>query len=144
MMTTRGDYPTPNPIRHYFTHGINTHGKPAPCHPRCGSSACAAGWCMARIHEGLILSVASMVGLVGGIWAASHFSAWWRSTPHVTWSVNSLHMALALTFLLVVVTVHLLAKLLEKMLDLVALGLVNKLAGALFGLLNSHSSCHLG
>ena len=34
-----------------------------------------------------------------------------------------------------VVTVHLLAKLLEKMLDLVALGLVNKLAGALFGLL---------
>ena len=43
--------------------------------------------------------------------------------------------SLALTFLLVVVTVHLLAKLLEKMLDLVALGLVNKLAGALFGLL---------
>ena len=39
--------------------------------------------------------------------------------PHVTWSVNSLHMAsLALTFLLVVVTVHLLAKLLEKMLTL--------------------------
>ena len=88
--------------------------------------------------KGLILSVASMVGLVGGIWAASHFSHMVAEqlAPHVTWSVNSLHMAsLALTFLLVVVTVHLLAKLLEKMLDLVALGLVNKLAGALFGLL---------
>ena len=88
--------------------------------------------------KGLILSVASMVGLVGGIWAASHFSHMVAAqlAPRVTWSVNSLHMAsLALTFLLVVVTVHLLAKLLEKMLDLVALGLVNKLAGALFGLL---------
>ncbi|MAA97074.1 MAG: colicin V production protein [Stappia sp.] len=88
--------------------------------------------------KGLILSMASMVGLVGGIWAASHFSHMVAEqlAPHVTWSVNSLHMAsLALTFLLVVVTVHLLAKLLEKMLDLVALGLVNKLAGALFGLL---------
>ena len=88
--------------------------------------------------KGLILSVASMVGLVGGIWAASHFSHMVAAqlAPHVTWSVNSLHMAsLALTFLLVVVAVHLLAKLLEKMLALVALGLVNKLAGALFGLL---------
>ena len=43
--------------------------------------------------------------------------------------------SLALTFLLVVVAVHLLAKVLEKVLDLVALGLLNKLAGAVFGLL---------
>ncbi len=88
--------------------------------------------------KGLVLSVASMVGLVGGIWAASHFSHMVAEqlSPHVTWSVNSLHMAsLALTFLGVVVAVHLLAKLLEKMLDLVALGLVNKLAGAVFGML---------
>lgn len=88
--------------------------------------------------KGLVLSVASLVGLVGGIWAASHFSHMVAEqlSPHVTWSVNTLHMAsLALTFLLVVVAVHLLAKVLEKVLDLVALGLINKLAGALFGLL---------
>ena len=88
--------------------------------------------------KGLVLSVASLVGLVGGIWAASHFSHMVAKqlSPHVTWSVNTLHMAsLALTFLLVVVAVHLLAKVLEKVLDLVALGLLNKLAGAVFGLL---------
>ena len=57
-------------------------------------------------------------------------------SPHVSWSVNSVHMAsLALTFLLVVVAVHLLAKLLEKVLDLVALGFANKLAGGVFGAL---------
>ena len=88
--------------------------------------------------KGLLLSVASLVGLVGGIWAASHFSHLVAEnlSQHVSWSVNTIHMAsLALTFLLVVLGVHLLAKLLEKVLDLVALGFVNKLAGAVFGLL---------
>lgn len=88
--------------------------------------------------KGLLLSVASLVGLVGGIWAASHFSHLVSEhlSQHVGWSKNSLHMAsLALTFLGVVVGVHLLAKLLEKVLDLVALGFANKLAGAAFGLM---------
>jgi len=87
--------------------------------------------------KGLVLSIASLVGLIGGIWAAargSHIAAD-SLAPHVNWSVNTLSMAsLAITFLAVVVAVHLLAKLLEKVLDLVALGLANKLAGALFGL----------
>lgn len=88
--------------------------------------------------KGLVLSVASLVGLVGGIWAASHFSHLVAESlsQHVKWSPNSMHLAsLAVTFLAVVIAVHLLAKLLEKLLDLVALGLVNKLAGALFGLM---------
>lgn len=86
--------------------------------------------------KGLILSVASLVGLVGGIWAASHFSSLVADAlaAQISWSENTIHMAaLAITFLMVVVGVHLLAKLLEKTLELVALGLVNKLAGAAFG-----------
>ena len=88
--------------------------------------------------KGLILSVASLVGLVGGIWAASHCSSLVADSlaAQISWSDNTIHMAaLAITFLLVVAGVHLLAKLLEKTLELVALGLVNKLAGAAFGLL---------
>ena len=42
--------------------------------------------------------------------------------------------SLAITFLAVVVVVQLVAKLIEKALDLVAMGFVNKLAGAVFGL----------
>ena len=93
---------------------------------------------LAGFTKGLILSVASLVGLVGGIWAASHFSSLVADAlaAQISWSENTIHMAaLALTFLMVVVGVHLLAKLLEKTLELVALGLVNKLAGAAFGLL---------
>lgn len=86
--------------------------------------------------KGLVLSIASLVGLVGGIWAAQHVSHLTAAqlAPHVTWSEQTLGMAsLALTFLGVVVAVHLLAKLLERLLDMVALGLANKLGGAAFG-----------
>ncbi len=86
--------------------------------------------------KGLVLSIASLVGLAGGIWAAQHVSHLTAAqlVPHVTWSEQTLGMAsLALTFLVVVVAVHLLAKLLERLLDMVALGLANKLGGAVFG-----------
>lgn len=87
--------------------------------------------------KGLVFSVASLVGLAGGIAAAAHGShlAAEQLAPHVSWSANSIHMAsLAITFLAVVVVVQLVAKLIEKALDLVAMGFVNKLAGAVFGL----------
>ena len=42
--------------------------------------------------------------------------------------------AFVLTFLAVVVGVHLLARLLEKMVDLTALSVINKLGGMLMGL----------
>ena len=87
--------------------------------------------------KGLVLSVASLVGLVGGIWAAQHISHLTAAelAPHVTWNEQTIGMvSLGLTFLGVVVAVHLLAKLLEKFLDLVALGFANKLGGAAFGL----------
>ena len=70
--------------------------------------------------KGLVLSIASLVGLVGGFWAAQHVSHLTAAqlAPHVTWSEQTLCMAsLALTFLMVVVAVHLLAKLLERLLD---------------------------
>ena len=87
--------------------------------------------------KGLILSIASLVGLVGGIWAAAHFSSLVAKalSEQFSWSASAIHMtALALTFLGVVVGVHLLAKLLEKTIEMVALGFFNKIAGAVFGM----------
>ena len=128
-------YPTAHPIRHYLS--VSMENLPLALIDIVLLLVLLVGaW--RGFTKGLVLSVASLVGLVGGIWAASHFSHMVAKqlSPHVTWSVNTLHMAsLALTFLLVVVAVHLLAKVLEKVLDLVALGLLNKLAGAVFGLL---------
>ena len=59
-------------------------------------------------------------------------------SDHIDLSANQIAVAsFALTLLIVFATVHFLAKTLEKMLKLVALGLFNKLGGAGFGLLKN-------
>ena len=80
--------------------------------------------------------MASLVGLAGGIAAAAHGShlAAEQLAPRVVVGQFHPHGVLAITFLAVVVVVQLVAKLIEKALDLVAMGFVNKLAGAVFGL----------
>ena len=88
--------------------------------------------------KGLILSVASLLGLLGGIWAAANFSGLVAEqlAQSVSWSANAIHVtAMAITFVLVVVGVHFLAKLIEKVVELAALGLLNRLGGAAFGVL---------
>ena len=86
--------------------------------------------------RGLALSLASLAGLVGGIWAAAHCSNLVAESlaPHVSWPKNTLHTAsLAITFLAVMIGMYFLGKFLEKILNIVALGLLNKVAGAAFG-----------
>jgi membrane protein required for colicin V production len=52
----------------------------------------------------------------------------------VNWSETSVQVtAFVLTFVLVVIGVHFIAKIIEKMVDLTALGLINKLAGMALG-----------
>ena len=46
-------------------------------------------------------------------------------------------ISFAITFLLIIIAVHFLAKLLEKFISIIALGFVNKLLGAVFGLLKA-------
>lgn len=88
--------------------------------------------------KGLIIEVATLVGLIAGIYGGVHFSHfvadWLRN--YVEWSDRTLSLAsFALTFLLIVALVFLLAKALEKVVNLVAMKLVNKLAGTVFSLL---------
>jgi membrane protein required for colicin V production len=96
-------------------------------------------WAMfSGFRKGLIIKVASIVALVAGVYAGFHFSSFAgaRLNAQFDWSANTLAVgAFVVTFLGVVLGVHLLAKLLEKVVDITALSLVNKLGGMALGFL---------
>lgn len=97
----------------------------------------ALAWALFRgFQKGFIVKIASLIALVAGTFAGFHGSeglANWLSNE-VNWSETSVQLtAFILTFILVVIGVHFLAKLLEKMVDLTALVLINKLAGMALG-----------
>ncbi|MAI24101.1 MAG: hypothetical protein CL828_08595 [Crocinitomicaceae bacterium] len=98
-------------------------------------------WAMFNgFRKGFIIKVASIVALVLGVYAGFHFSnfaAEWLN-QHFDWSTRTTEVgAFCLTFLGVVLGVHLIAKLLEKIVDLTALSVLNKLGGLALGLVQS-------
>ena len=87
--------------------------------------------------KGLIISLATLAALILGIWAGIRFNGVVagfigqiihtdaRFLPAITFTV---------IFILILLIVHLFGKMLEKLVDLIALGWVNKLLGGLFGI----------
>jgi len=90
------------------------------------------------IMKGLIVEVASLVALVGGIYGAMNFSFYASGIlkSYVSWDAKYIQItAFAITFLIIVILVSLLGKILTKIAKTIALGLVNKIFGGLFGAL---------
>ena len=88
--------------------------------------------------KGLVLELASLVGLVLGVYGAIKFSDY--TAEKVILYVNITQEWLGLisflvTFVLIVFAVFLAARLLNKALKLVALGFVNRVLGLIFGTL---------
>jgi membrane protein required for colicin V production len=86
-------------------------------------------------QRGFIIELASLVALVVGIWAAVHFSD--RFAAAVGIDAENTALAFLLTFLAVLLVVHLLARFLTTLIDIAQLGVPNKLAGIVFGMLRS-------
>ena len=87
--------------------------------------------------RGFLVELAGLIALVAGIYAAIYFSDGTLSflKTFLDWEPRYLKvLAFALTFLVVVIAISLLARLLTKVMDLMALGIVNKLLGGIFGL----------
>jgi len=86
--------------------------------------------------KGLIIQVASLVALGLGIYGAITFSnivaEYIKANFEMDYNYVSI-LAFAVTFLVIVIGIHFLGRAVEKILKLVALGLFNKLFGALFG-----------
>lgn len=94
-------------------------------------------WSLWRgFRKGFIVKVASVIALIAGVFAGFHGSDGLANWLHneLDWPENILSLtAFILAFILVVIGVHMLARMIEKIVDLSALGLLNKLAGMVLG-----------
>ena len=92
------------------------------------------------LANGLFVELASLIGLIAGIYGAIHFSYYAVDFMHgrVDWSDSTINLvAFAVTFIIIVLVISLIARILTKVANVVMLGLVNKLLGAAFGVLKS-------
>lgn len=87
-------------------------------------------------HKGFIIEVASIAALIAGVYIAANFSEVTAAKLKEWLDIKGTWLSYAsfiVTFIAVVFGVYALAKVVEKAVNLVAMKLVNKLAGALFG-----------
>ena len=92
------------------------------------------------ITKGFLIMAASLAALILGVWGAIRFSHLTAALMISYFSLQTKYLALisfALTFVIIVILVHLLSRALDKLVKTVALGLVNRLAGLLFGMLKT-------
>jgi len=90
--------------------------------------------------NGLISSAASLAALLVGVWGAIKFSdsiagflSRWMHAGERTTNI----IAFAVTFVLIVIAIHLIAKALEGLAEASALGTTNKVFGSAFGVLKA-------
>jgi len=88
-------------------------------------------------RKGIIFGLATIAALILGIYAAVHFSFFLNEllAERFDPSPNTLPiLSFIFTFLLVVIGVILVARLTEKFADIIGLGFLNRLGGAILGL----------
>ncbi len=90
------------------------------------------------LKNGIFVEIASIIALIAGIFGAIHFSYIAGNYLHqnMQWDERYINIAaFVITFIAIVLAVNLAGKFLTKIADFAMLGLVNKIAGALFGAL---------
>ncbi|NOQ72726.1 MAG: CvpA family protein [Crocinitomix sp.] len=86
--------------------------------------------------KGFVIEIFTLLALLVGIYAGIHFSDYMATILRDSVGIESEYLpaiAFTITFLLVGAMVYFLGKLIEKGLKIVALGMVNKIAGLFFG-----------
>ncbi|WP_298779275.1 CvpA family protein [uncultured Polaribacter sp.] len=93
------------------------------------------------IMKGLFAEVASLVAVIIGIYAAINYSFYIENYlvgTSFNWSSQTNKIvSFAVTFLVVVILIIIIGKILTKIADVAALGLINKFLGGLFGALKT-------
>ena len=88
------------------------------------------------LKNGFLVEIASLIALIAGIFGAIHFSyiAGNYLHQHMQWDERYINIAaFIITFITIVFVVHLAGKFLTKIANFAMLGLLNRIAGALFG-----------
>jgi membrane protein required for colicin V production len=91
--------------------------------------------------KGLVIELVSLVALVLGIYVAMFFSDVTADFLVEYFNVGKKYLSLiafVLTFILVVIGVVTIGRVLEKVIDILLLGFLNKLTGGVFGVLKGH------
>lgn len=90
------------------------------------------------LFKGFLSELAGLLALLGGVYAAIHFSGFTYGVleDFISWEENYLSiLAFAVTFFVVALLISLAGRFLTKMAHMVALGLINRLFGGIFGVL---------
>lgn len=90
--------------------------------------------------NGLIAEVASLAALILGIWGAIHFSGTTTELLIRYFNLKSDYIniiSFGVTFVVIVILVHIVAGVVSNLVDSVSLGILNTLGGMFFGLLRS-------
>lgn len=88
--------------------------------------------------KGLFVEVASLIALFAGVYGAIHFSFFVGDflVNYVSWEERYITItSYAITFAIIVLVIALLGKVLTKIADFAALGMLNKILGGVFGAL---------
>jgi len=87
-------------------------------------------------RNGFLIELASLIGLVLGVFGAIYFSHFASDLliKYTAWEEQTINLAaFAITFIVIVILVSLAARALTKVASFAALGLLNRLMGAIFG-----------
>lgn len=90
------------------------------------------------LKNGLFVEIASLIALIAGLFGAIHFSyiAGDYLSENMAWNERNIKIAaFIITFIAIVLIVNISGKFLTKIADFAMLGLLNKIAGGLFGAL---------
>ncbi|HVN58108.1 MAG TPA: CvpA family protein [Bacteroidales bacterium] len=90
--------------------------------------------------NGLVKEVASLAALILGIWGAIKFSDFTAAKLYDYFDLTGRYVgiiAFIITFLIIVIVIHFIGMLVDKLMEAIALGFINRLLGIVFGLLKS-------
>lgn len=90
------------------------------------------------LMKGFFVEIASLIALIAGVYGAIHFSHYAVNfiSENSEWEEKTVSIiAFAVTFIVIVLVIALAGQALTKLASFAALGIVNKLMGALFGAL---------
>lgn len=92
------------------------------------------------LRNGFIIELASLAALILGIFVALHFSFYAEDLLEENFNISEqyLHIiSFVITFIVVAVIIYLIGKLIHKLFQVIALGLLNRIAGGIFGFLKT-------
>lgn len=88
-------------------------------------------------RKGLIIEITSLLGLIVGVWGAISFSYYMGNILHLYFNLDEKYISLLsfiITFIGIVFAISIIGKTITKIISTIALGWLNRLLGAIFGL----------